>query len=115
MSLTDPRALHEAFSQELAGLLELVLAGDLAENWAAVERQVVRVVGALVRVHRCHTVDKHGRCLICRAIPRGWRRLWPWPKRTTCTVHNALGFFMCQPDRFVLAAINDDATVRERS
>ncbi len=114
MSLPDPRALHEAFSQELAGLLELVLAGDLAENWAAVERQVVRVVGALMRVHRCHTVDKHGRCLICRAVPRGWRRLWP--KRSTCTVHNALCFFMRQPDRFVLAAITDDAaTTRGRS
>jgi hypothetical protein len=81
----------------LVELLDAVLAGDLVNDRVAVddrvalERQVVRVVGALVRLQQRHTVDEHGHCSICRIPPRGWRR---WPKRTTCTVNSALSFYL---------------------
>ncbi len=81
---------------------------------AAVERQVVRVVGVLVRLHQSHQVDEQGRCSICWPVPRTWWR--PWPRRSACTVHTALSFYLRQPDRFVLAAITGDvASVRGAS
>ena len=109
----NPSALHEAFSQELAKLLDAVLAGDLVTDWASVERRVVRALGALMRLQRCHRVDRRGRCPICRATLRWW---WPWPKRVSCTVHAALGFHLRQPERFVLSVITGNAaTVEGRS
>jgi hypothetical protein len=114
MSLPAPPALHEVYGQELAVLLKQVLAGDLISDRVSVERQIVRVVGALVSLHQRHRVDERGRCLICWPLPRTW--WWPWPRRSTCTVYAALGFHLRQPDRFVLAALNDDqAQVRRAS
>jgi hypothetical protein len=109
----NPSALHELYGRELAELLDAVLAGDLVTDWASVERRVVRALGALVWLQRCHRVDRRGRCLICRAAPRWW---WPWPKRVPCTVHSALSFHLRQPERFVLSVITGNAaTVGGRS
>jgi hypothetical protein len=105
VSLPAPPALHEVYGRELAELLERVLAGDLATNWVSVERRVVRALGALVPLQQRHKVDEHGRCSICRSVPRAW---WPWPKRTTCTVHSALSFDLRQPERFPLSAITEN-------
>ena len=113
MSLPNPRTLYAGYRCELSTLLDAVLAGDLVndrvtvDDRVAVERQVVRAVGALVELQQRHTVDEHGRCSICRAAPRAW--WWPWPKRTACTVHKALGFFLHQPERFVMSVITDTA------
>ena len=106
MNLPDPSALHEAYGRELAALLEQLLAGDLVADRAVAER-LVRSLGALVWLQQQHRVDEHGRCL----LPRTW--WWPWPKRTTCTVHSALGFYLGQSDRFVLA--DDQAHTRGTS
>jgi hypothetical protein len=105
MSLRNRRATYQAYGRELAELLNTVLAGDLVSDWAAVERQVVRSLGALVRLQQLHRVDERGRCSICRTIPRGWRR---WPKRTTCTVDNALSFYLHQPERLVFSVITEN-------
>ncbi|MGI9004084.1 MAG: hypothetical protein ACR2GH_20955 [Pseudonocardia sp.] len=94
MSLPSPTTAYQVYGCELAELLEQVLAGDLVSDWAAVERQTVRSVGALVRLQQHHRVDARGRCSICRATPRAW---WPWPKRIPCTVHTALSFHLRQP------------------
>lgn len=118
MSRHNPKAVYQAHRRELAELLNAVLAGDLVNDQVtvdervAVERQVVRAVGALVRLQQRHEVDAQGRCSICRTSPRGWRR---WPKRTTCTVHSALGFFLRQPERFVLSVITDTAATARSS
>lgn len=96
MSRHNPEAVY----REHGGVLDAVLAGDLVndrvavDNRVALERQVVRAVGALVRLQQRHAVDAHGRCSICRIPPRGWRR---WPKRTTCTVNSALSFYLRGP------------------
>lgn len=114
VNASDPRTLHEAYGRELAELLDAVLAGRLVDDWAAVERLVVRVVGALLRLQELHRVDEYGRCSICWPLRRAW--WWPWPKRTTCTVHSSLSFHLRQPDRFVLAAITDSvSTVQSAS
>jgi hypothetical protein len=114
VSRPDPQALHETYGQELTGLLDGVLAGDLMSDRASLERQVVRVVGALLWLHQRHRVDEHGRCSICWPLPRTW--WWPWPRRSTCTVHSSLSFHLRQPDRFILAALTDDqAPVRDTS
>ena len=105
MSRRNRRAAYQAYGRELAELLNTVLAGDLVSDWAAVERQVVRSLGALVRLQQLHRVDERGRCSICRTIPRGWRR---WPKRTTCTVDNALSFYLHQPERLVFSVITEN-------
>jgi hypothetical protein len=96
VSLPDPMTLYAAYGRELAELLEQVLAGDLVADRAVAER-LVRSLEALVWLQQRHRVDEHGRCL----LPRTW--WWPWPKRTTCTVHSALGLYLGQPDRFVPA------------
>jgi hypothetical protein len=112
VSLPEPTDSYQAYGRELAELLELMLAGDLVTDRATAER-LVRWLGALVRLQQLHCVDRHGRCLICRAIPRWW---WPWPKHVSCTVHSALSFYLRQPERFVLSVITENAaTVRSRS
>ncbi|MGH3973464.1 MAG: hypothetical protein ACRDS9_09070 [Pseudonocardiaceae bacterium] len=113
MSLPAPPALHEVYGRALAELLDAVLAGDLVTDWASVERRVVRALGVLVRLQQRHKVDEHGRCSICRSVPRAW---WRWPKRATCTVHSALSFDLRQPERFILSVITENAaTVGGRS
>jgi hypothetical protein len=88
--------LYKVYGQDLSELLDLLLAGEVVSDRATAE-QLVRVVGALLRLHARHRLDRHGRCAICWAIPRTWRR--PWPKRSICTVHAALSFFLQQqPD-----------------
>lgn len=99
----NPRDAHKAYRQELAALLELVLAAQLVDNWAAVERLVVQVVGAQSRMLEEHAVDERGRCSICRATPRAW--WWPWPQRVPCTVYSALGFDPHHPGRSVLSTL----------
>lgn len=105
MSLPDPVALHEAYERELSELLEAVLAGDLMSDRAALERQVVPVVGALVWLQRRHRVDQGGKCSICRAASRAWWRLWP--RRSMCTVHTALSFHLRPLTGFGLTSIAD--------
>jgi hypothetical protein len=106
VNLPDPRSLYAAYGRELTGLLDEMLASDLVMERAAAER-LVRSLGALVWLQQRDRLDEHGRCL----LPRTW--WWSWPKRTTCTVHSALGFYLGQPDRFVLA--DDQAHIRGTS
>jgi hypothetical protein len=103
VSALDPRADHGEYGQELAGLLDAVLAGRLVDDWAAVERRVVVAVGALLELLKLHQVDQRGRCSTCRAVPRAW--WWPWPQRVPCTVYSALGFHPRQPGRFALPTL----------
>ena len=110
MSHSYRTATYQEYGRELVELLERVLASDLVSDPVAVERQVVRVVAALVWLQQRHRVDADGRCSICRTAPRGW--WWPWSKRTTCTVYKALSFHLRQPDRFVLAAVTGHARFR---
>jgi hypothetical protein len=86
-----PATLHEVYGQELAELLDTVLAGEVVTDRDIAER-LVRFLGALVHLHRRHRLDTRGRCAVCR-----WSRRWwcPWPpKRSSCTVHAALSFFL---------------------
>ena len=103
--MSDPRRLQEEYKRELAGFVESVRCGEVFADQATAERWSIRLVGALLSLQRCHRVDRHGRCPICRAAPRWW---WPWPKRIPCTVHAALGFALRQPERFVLSAITEN-------
>jgi hypothetical protein len=113
VSPPNPTAAHEDYVRELGELLEQVLAGRLVEDWAAVERLVVRMVGAQLRLQELHRVDERGQCSFCWRTSRQWWR--PWPRRITCTVHSALGFFLRQPDWAVLSVITDHTvTVRGR-
>lgn len=99
MSLPNPAALHEMYRRELAKLLDNIVAGEVpavAMDQATAERWIVRLVGALVRLQEQHRVDEHGRCSICWPLPPTWWR--PWPKRSTCTVHTVLGFYLGQPE-----------------
>ena len=85
--------LYKAHARELSELLDLLLAGEVVSD-PAVAEHLVRVVGALLRVHDRHWLDRHGRCAVCWPIPRAWWR--PWPKRSICTVHAVLSFFLPQ-------------------
>lgn len=107
MSASDPRTLHEAYGRELAEFVEMVRTGKAFCDQTTAERIVMRLLGALLSLQQRHQVDAHGRCPICRAAPSAW--WWPWPRRSTCTVHTALGFHLGQPDRFILAAITNNA------
>jgi len=83
--------LYQAYGRELAELLDLLLAGEVVSDRATAE-QLVRVVSVLLRLHDRHRIDPRGQCAICWPIPRTWWR--PWPKRSICTVHAALSFFL---------------------
>ena len=85
---TLPIVLHDAYGRVLAGLLERVLAGDLATDWVSVERGVVSALAALVQLHGEHEVDDQGRCVICR------EDRWPWRRRRACTVRAAFAVHM---------------------
>lgn len=103
-------ALHELYGKELNDLLKLVLAGKAVTNWADLERRLVQSVATLVSLHEVHRLDERGRCLVCRPVPRHWWQ--PWPKRSTCTVDTTLCLHMPQPQRSVLAALDDLTSVR---
>jgi hypothetical protein len=85
--------LYQAHGRELSELLDLLLAGEVVSDRATAER-LVKVVGAVQRVHDRHRIDTRGRCVVCWPVPRTWWR--PWPKRSLCTVHAALSFFFRQ-------------------
>lgn len=89
---TPSSVLHDSYGRELAGLLERVLAGDLATEWVDVERAVVSALAALERLYQQHQVDEQGWCLICREATREWWR--PWRRRSPCTVRAAVAFHM---------------------
>jgi hypothetical protein len=84
---------YEAYGRVLSGLRDELLTGEVVSERATVER-LVRVVGALLRLHDRHRIDARGWCAVCRPVPRTWRR--PRPKRSTCTVHAALSYFLPQ-------------------
>lgn len=88
---TLPAAEHDSYGRELAGLLERVLAGELATDWTSVERGVVSALAALERLYKQHRVDEQGWCLICWEASREW---WPWRRRRVCTVRAAFAFHM---------------------
>jgi len=84
--------------RELPELLDAVLASNpVTDSAVAVERRVVRSLGALVWLQQNHRGDERGRCSICRTTPRTWWR--PWLRRSPCTVQTALTF---QSDPYVL-------------
>lgn len=103
MSRSVHATLYKVFDGELSELLDTVLAGEVVADRDTAER-LVRTVGALVYLHGRHPIDAHGRCVLCRP-PRCW--WWPWPKRSTCSVHVALSFFLRQPSDFVRTALTE--------
>lgn len=72
--------------EELADLLEIVLAGAVVDDRVTAERLVSVVGGALALVER-HVIDGHGRCPWCKTIPRNWCR--PWHRQSFCSVYVA--------------------------
>jgi hypothetical protein len=83
--------LYKAHERVLSQLQDELLTGEVVSDRATIER-LVRVVGVLLRLHDRHRLDQHGQCAICWPIPRTWWR--PWPKRSICTIHAALAFFL---------------------
>jgi hypothetical protein len=96
--------LYASYSRELHGLLDVLLAGEVVTDRGTAER-LVRMVGALQRLHDQHRLDDRGRCTVCRPVPRTWWR--PWPKRFLCTVQSALDFDLRQPAQFVYVNLAD--------
>jgi hypothetical protein len=96
---------HRLLDKELSGLLETMLAGEVVQDRAIVER-LVRFLGAAVSLHERHDVDRRGRCMRCGPRRRWWR---PWHRRHSCSVYSALRFCLGQPFRFVLPAVLDRA------
>ncbi len=95
---------YRMFHDELSDVLDLVLTGEIIDDRATAER-LVRALGVVVYLHESHRIDTRGRCAVCWAVPRRWWR--PWPRRSTCTVYEALSFFLRQPTEKILAAIED--------
>lgn len=100
----DPQTRYAMNGRALAEQLEQVLAGELVADPAAVERQIVRSLGALIWLQQRHHVDARGRCAICRPGRAWW---WLSSPRCACTVQAALNFHLHQPERFVLSTIAD--------
>jgi len=79
-----PVLQHRLVDDDLQGVADTVITGEAVLDRAASER-LLRVLGAVVSLHRSHDVDDHGRCAICR--PKGLLRWW---RRSTCSVHATL-------------------------
>lgn len=104
-----PETLHRVYEQELTALLETVLAGIEVSDRAVAER-LVRALGAILRVHQRHIVNGDAQCGICWSSDGRWWR--PWPRRTVCSVHAVLSFFLSQPSGHVLAVLADSRGIR---
>jgi hypothetical protein len=96
--------LYQVYGEELSELLDIVLTGEVGGDWATAQR-LVRTVGALVHMHQRHRLDDRGRCSLCWMPSRRWWR--PWPKRSVCTVHTTIGFYLRQPTDFVLSTLTE--------
>jgi hypothetical protein len=115
MGVPDPGTVLEAYTRELIGLVEEIVAGGVPAvvlDQATAERWLIRLVGMLVWALERHRVDRRGRCSICRIVPRWW---WPWPRWSTCTLFTALSLYLHQSAQSVLAALADRGTVRRAS
>ncbi|MGH3611645.1 MAG: hypothetical protein ACRDRK_03295 [Pseudonocardia sp.] len=91
---------YRVFDRELSELLDTVLAGEVIADRETAER-LIGSIGALLHLRAQHPVDAHGRCSSCRSP----RIRWPW-RRSVCSVHAALSFYLCPPD-FVLTAVTE--------
>ena len=112
MNRSVPQTLHCVFAQELTSLLDTILAGEAVSDRATAER-LVRALGALSHVHQRHVIDAYGRCQVCWGIGRrSWR---PWPRRTECSVHAALSFFLHQQPGHVLSVPADQSATSANS
>lgn len=83
----SPTAHHQIVDDELQKVADTVLTGEAVLDRAASER-LLRVLGAVVSLHRQHEVDARGRCSICRPKSR-----FPWPRRNeqdACSVYQTL-------------------------
>lgn len=81
---SGPVMHHRIVDDELQEVAGTVITGEAVLDRAASER-LLRVLGAVVSLHRMHDVDDHGRCTICR--PKARLRWW---RRDTCSVHATL-------------------------
>jgi len=93
--------LYRVFERELSELLDTVLAGEVVADRDTAER-IIRTIGALVHLHAQHPVDAHGWCSSCRPPRMRWPR-----RRSACSVHAALSFFLRQPPDFILTALTE--------
>jgi hypothetical protein len=69
----------------------MVRSGAAFDDQATAERMAVALVGAVTELRAQHPKNDRGRCSVCCAPPRGWRR---WPKPIACTVDEALNAFV---------------------
>ena len=111
MSRSVHATLHRFFGEELSELLDTVLIGDVVTDRATAER-LVRSIGALVHLYKRHTIDARGRCALCWPMPRHWWR--PWPRRSTCSVHAALIFYLRHPPSSCSEALISQPALRRR-
>ncbi len=82
----EPARQHQLVDDELQRISDTVLSGEAVLDRAAAER-LLRVLGAVVSLHRTHDVDEHGHCTTCG--PKSWVP-WRRSKEDTCSVHNTL-------------------------
>lgn len=91
VALSAPSFARDALGRSLGSLLRMVRSGAAFEDQATAERMAIALVSAMSELRSQHPKDNRGRCLVCCAPPRGWRR---WPKPTICTVDEALSAFI---------------------
>ncbi|MGH3611048.1 MAG: hypothetical protein ACRDRK_00195 [Pseudonocardia sp.] len=101
MSRSVHATLYRLFDRELSELLDTVLAGEVVADRDTAEH-LIRTIGALLHLHAQHPVDAHGRCSSCRPP----RIRWPW-RRSPCSVHAALSFYLRHPPDLVLTAVTE--------
>ena len=104
MSVADRE--DESVVRKLAELVDEIRAGKVPAavvDQTTAERWLLRLFVVFWSLLEQHRLDKKGRCLICRQPHRRW--WWPWPTRTTCTVHSAAQHYLDQPDWTMLSII----------
>lgn len=82
--LAPPALEHQVVEGELQRLTNTLLTGEAFLDRPSTER-LLRVLAAAASLYNRHSVDRHGRCRICRSKQRSrWR---PWARHDVCSVY----------------------------
>jgi hypothetical protein len=85
--------LYGVYSEELAELLDVVLAGLVVRD-ETVNRRLIQALSALIDQQRRHRLDENGHCAICCRARHWWS---PRLHRAECTLYTPLRQYLRPP------------------
>jgi len=95
---------YRLLTERLTGLLDTVLADEVAGDRDTTER-LVRLASAALSLNERHVINARGRCRVCRKAPGPWWHIWP--RWSICSVYETLSLHLAQTSRPAQTCIED--------